>query len=125
MKFKLDENLDLRIVPLFAARGHDADTVLAEGLSGSTDEQIYATCRDTARTLITLDLDFSNPFRFPPTPTQGIVVVRPPRPVFSAIQATLLSVLLELQTRSLAGRTCIVEPGRIRVYDPHEPTNGP
>ena len=125
MRFKLDENLDGRIVPLFADRGHDVDTVLAEGLSGSADEQIYATCRDTARTLITLDLDFSNPFRFPPAQTQGIVVVRPPRPLFAAIRATLVSVLPELQTRSLAGRTWIVEPGRIRVYEPHEQTNGP
>jgi predicted nuclease of predicted toxin-antitoxin system len=125
MKLKLDENFDVRIAPMFTDQGHDVDTVLAEGLAGGTDEQIYAECRKAARTLVTLDLDFSNPFRFPPGPTQGIVVVRPPRPVLSAIRATMLSVLPELQTRSLAGKTWIVEPGRIRVYDPHDETAEP
>jgi len=38
MRFKLDENFDLRLVPLLAQGGHDVDTVRAEGLSGSPDE---------------------------------------------------------------------------------------
>ena len=98
MRFKLDENLDARIVRLLADRGHDADTVLAEGLSGSTDEQVYATCRNAGRTFITLDLDFSNPFRFPPTATQGIVVVRPPR-VLAAIEGDARVSLEDVQRR--------------------------
>ncbi len=79
MKIKLDENFDVRLVPLLAEGGHDVDTVPAEGLAGSADELIYEVCRADGRTLITLDLDFANPFRFPPEPTEGIVVVRPPR----------------------------------------------
>jgi len=66
MKFKFDENFDVRLVPLLAEGGHDVDTVRAEKLSGSPDETIYETCRRAGRTLITLDLDFANPFRFPP-----------------------------------------------------------
>ncbi len=38
MRFKLDENFDLRLVPLLAQGGHDVDTVRAERLSGSPDE---------------------------------------------------------------------------------------
>jgi predicted nuclease of predicted toxin-antitoxin system len=125
VKIKLDENFDVRLVPLLAEGGHDVDTVQAEGLAGSADESIYEACRADGRTLITLDLDFANPFRFPPAPTEGIVVVRPPRPILSAIRATLVSVLGELRSRSLTGVLWIVEPGRIRVYeprgDPHEP----
>jgi hypothetical protein len=68
-------------------------------------------------------LDFASPFRFPPAGTEGIVVIRPHRPVLSAIKATLQSVLAELTSKPLAGVLWIVEPGRIRVYDPHdEPT---
>ena len=78
MKFKLDENFDVRLVPLLAEGGHDVDTVPAERLSGSADEVIYEVCRATGRTLITLDMDFANPFRFPPEPMEGIIVVRPP-----------------------------------------------
>ena len=119
MRFKLDENFDVRLVPLLAQGGHDVDTVRAEHLSGSPDEVIYETCRRTARTLITLDLDFASPFRFPPEGTEGIVVIRPPRPVLPAIKATLESVLAELTSKPLTGLLWIVEPGRIRVYDPH------
>jgi predicted nuclease of predicted toxin-antitoxin system len=119
MRFKLDENFDIRLVPLLAHGGHDVDTVLAERLSGSPDETIYDTCRRSGRTLITLDLDFASPFRFPPQGTEGIVVIRPPRPVLPAIKATLESVLAELTSQPLTGVLWIVEPGRIRVYDPH------
>ena len=89
MRMKLDENFDRRIVPLLEADGHDVDTVPAEGLSGSDDDAIYAACQAARRALVTLDLDFSNPFRFPPADTEGIIVVRPPRPVLPAIRATL------------------------------------
>jgi hypothetical protein len=120
MKIKLDENFDARLVPVLAADGHDVDTVSSEGLAGSDDDTIYATCRAVGRVLITLDLDFSNPFRFPPDDTEGNIVVRPPRPILPAIRATLVSVLPQLKTHPLKGMLWIVEPGRIRVYDPHD-----
>lgn len=118
MKIKFDENLDRRLEPLLAADGHDS--VLAEGLGGAKDELIYETCKVLGRTLITLDLDFSNPLRFPPAETEGIVVIRPPRPLLKAIRATLASVLPELKSLSVKGKLWIVEPGRIRIYDPDE-----
>src|SRR5262245_46914342 len=72
-------------------------------LGGSADEVIYEACQADGRTLITLDLDFANPLRFPPGSTEGIVVVRPPRPLLPAIRATLLSALGELKSRPLTG----------------------
>ena len=125
MKFKLDENFDVRLAPLLADGGHDVDTVPSEQLSGSADEVIYEVCRATGRTLVTLDMDFANPFRFPPEPMEGIVVVRPPRAILPAIRATLVSVLGELKSRPLKGMLWIVEPGRIRVYDPIEDPGSP
>ncbi len=118
MRFKLDENLDVRLAALFAESGHDADTVRGEGLLGRSDEAIYEACRGSARALITLDLDFSNPLRFPPAPTEGVIVLRPTRAVLPLLKAALLSVLPELGMRPLSGMLWIVEPGRIRIYDP-------
>ena len=37
MRVKLDENLPLQLKGLFAESGHDAATVLDEGLGGATD----------------------------------------------------------------------------------------
>jgi|SRR3990170_4612260 len=122
MRFKLDENFDLRLIPLVAEGGHDVDAVLEEGLSGQPDEAIYQACITSGRILITLDLDFSNPFRFPPAQTEGIVVVRPPRAVLPLIRATLASALADLKARPLRGLLLIVEPGRIRMYNPQEET---
>ena len=117
MRFKLDENLDVRLAQLVAEGGHQVDTVRGEELSGSSDEAIYAACRGSSRTLITLDLDFSNPLRFPPEPTEGIIVLRPHRPVLPLIRAALLSVLSELRARPPRGMLWIAEPGRIRIHE--------
>lgn len=118
MKLKLDENLDGRLALLLTSQGFDADTVSAEGLAGSSDKIIYDTCKAVGRTLVTLDLDFSNPLRFSPVDTEGIVVVRPPKALPSSIQATLWSVIPQLKTGSVEGKLWIVEPGRIREYAP-------
>jgi predicted nuclease of predicted toxin-antitoxin system len=118
VKFKLDENFDLRLVFLVEEGGHDVETVQNEGLSGCQDQYLYNLCVTEQRTLITLDMDFSNPFRFPPEPTAGIVVVRPPRPVLSLIRATLSGALPQIKTGAVQGNLWIVEPGRIRVYEP-------
>jgi predicted nuclease of predicted toxin-antitoxin system len=120
VKFKLDENLDLGLIPLVSSGGHDADSVYHEGLSGRCDQAIYDSCLRSGRVLLTLDLDFSNPIRFPPGPTPGIVIVRPPRPILPQIRATLADGLPELKKRPLQGKLWIVEPARIRVYDPNE-----
>jgi predicted nuclease of predicted toxin-antitoxin system len=118
MTLKLDEDFDARLVPLLNAEGFDADTVLAEGLRGSPDETIYEPCKANGRTLVTLDLDFSNPIHFPPKDTAGIVVVRSPQAVLPMIRATLMSVLPQLKTGMVRGKLWIVEPGRIREHDP-------
>ena len=118
MRFKLDENLDVRLVPLVAEGGHDVATIHQENLTGSDDGRIYEACVQERRILVTLDLDFANPVRFPPAPTDGIVVIRSPRPALTLIRATLESALPTLKSRDLKGALWIVEPGRIRTYEP-------
>jgi predicted nuclease of predicted toxin-antitoxin system len=120
VKFKLDENLDARLVSLLREGDHDADTVLDQRLSGQSDEIIYKTCCKSGHTLITLDLDYSNPLRFPPESSEGIVVLRPPQPVLPILRSLLASALAELKTRSLKGKLWIIEPGRIRIYEPED-----
>jgi predicted nuclease of predicted toxin-antitoxin system len=118
VKFKLDENLDVRLAPLLSLGGNEADTALDQRLSGQPDEVIYRKCIESGHVLITLDLDYSNPLRFPPLPSAGIVVLRPHRPILPAIRRLLETALPELHSRPLQGKLWIVEPGRIRVYEP-------
>lgn len=76
MLVKLDENLPSRLVDALAAFGHDIDTVLAEGLSGRPDEEVWDAAQATGRFLITQDLDFSDMRRFQPGAHPGILLIR-------------------------------------------------
>jgi predicted nuclease of predicted toxin-antitoxin system len=118
MKFKLDQNLGERTRSVFRDAGHDTETIRDEGLSGATDDTIFAHCRAEGRCLVTLDLDFSNVLRYPPYDTPGIIVLKPPRDVSLAVLVTLArQVVHEIERRSVAGSLWIVEPGRIRIRD--------
>lgn len=78
MKVKLDENLGALAITMFSDAQHDVATVPGQRLSGHSDQAIYDVCRAEDRLLVTLDLDFANPFRFDPGPTAGIAVIRVP-----------------------------------------------
>ena len=118
MKFKLDENLDGGLATLLTDRGREADSVLAEGLSGTTDEQLFGKCGEERRVLVTLDLDFADPLRFPPAGGPGIMVLRPRRNTLALIRETLTAALPALERDRIEGALWIVEPGRIRAYRP-------
>lgn len=120
MKFKLDENLEPGLTGVLLQRGHDAESVLAEGLSGASDTNLHAVCRREARTLITLDLHFANSLRFPVKNTAGIVILRPHRPLVSLIRQLFHTLPVLLQTRSPEGSVWIIEPGRLRIHRPSD-----
>jgi predicted nuclease of predicted toxin-antitoxin system len=69
MKFKLDENFGSRTQQLFQAYGHDVQTVRMQGLQGSSDMHLFEVCRVEQRCMVTLDLDFADVLRFPPSLT--------------------------------------------------------
>ena len=47
MRVKLDENLPIQLKRLFTESGHDAATVVDEGLGGASDTEIAAICSAT------------------------------------------------------------------------------
>ena len=76
MRLKLDENFGERCREVLAGAGHDVSTVAGEQMAGAADVDLLETCKREGRCLVTLDLDFSNPLRFPPSGYAGIAVVR-------------------------------------------------
>ncbi|MCZ7583915.1 MAG: DUF5615 family PIN-like protein [Deltaproteobacteria bacterium] len=103
MKIKLDENLDIRLVDVLASQGVNVTTVHGERICGASDEALFNVCRREHRTLVTLDLYFANPLRFPPAETSGVVIIRSQRTTLAALRDLLVDALPTLKAARLAG----------------------
>lgn len=115
MKFKIDENLPREFAELLRAVGHDALTVLDQGLVGATDPEILVRCQEERRALITLDLDFSDLRTYPPSDYLGLVVFRVRSQDKKLLINTLSKVIPLLDLEPLANHLWIVEEARVRI----------
>jgi predicted nuclease of predicted toxin-antitoxin system len=126
MLIKLDENLGERGRQLFVDAGHEVSTVKDEGLEGAEDAVVIDACRAEGRCLVTLDLDFSNPFRFPPEQQAGIAVIRLPHRISPTdLYAAVAGLITALGRDPIAGKLWIVERHRIRIYQPDADESAP
>jgi predicted nuclease of predicted toxin-antitoxin system len=123
VRFKLDENLGTRGADLLRAAQHDVATVADPRLCAANDRELIGVCRTEARCLVTLNLDFANPLLFKPADYAGIAVLRlrskpSPKDLTSAIQ----NLIAHASTADVTGRLWIVEPERVREYEPERET---
>jgi predicted nuclease of predicted toxin-antitoxin system len=119
VRFKLDENLSRRAADLIRGAGHDAVTVVSQGLRGAADETLFEVCTAESRALVTLDRDFGQVLRYPPAASADIVVLEiGPRATHAALLDRVRELLTVLGTRSPSGALWIVEPGRVRIHLP-------
>src|SRR5262249_19143832 len=109
------ENLHADCAKLLCANGFDAVTVFDQGLRGHGDEDIADVCRRESRSLITLDLDFSDVRAYPPADYPGIVVLRLMDQSRPAVVRVLTRILPQFAPDSLPGKLWIVDETRIRV----------
>lgn len=116
MKLKLDENLDVRLAEELSAAGVEVRNVLEENLGGAKDPMLWERCQAEGRGLITLDKGFANVLAYPPSGTQGLIVLRPERQLLGVIRLLFAELVLHLGTTSPVGSLWIVELGRIRVH---------
>jgi len=117
MNFKLDENLPNELAVLFRNAGHDAITVLDQGLGGGRDSDLIARCRLEGRTLVTLDTDFTDIRTYPPSSNSGIVVFRLESQTRDHVLMVGRRFMQALPNSVLDGQLWIVEESRIRIRD--------
>ena len=76
MKLKLDENIPTGVAAILRGLGHDADTVVDEGLKGRSDPDIRAAAVAEQRFVITQDLGFGDIRLLTASTSPGVLLVR-------------------------------------------------
>lgn len=121
MKFKLDENVDLRVLSQFRAEGCDVATVPEQKLTSAPDMELIEVCRQEERCLVTADRDFSNRGRYNPANYSGIVVIRlPAQTRLGDWTQAITTLVLGLESASVVGKLWVVQGDRIQEYRPVE-----
>ena len=105
MKLKLDENLGRRGAEILSATGHEVMTVGDQRMTSAPDEHLLAVCHSEGRCLVSVDLDFSNPLRFPPHEYSGVAVLRPSSPItLPELHQCCTTLLAGLAQESIIGK---------------------
>ena len=117
MRVKLDENLPLELKNLFADSGHDAVTVLDQGIGGARDVDLMSVCLAEERALVTQDIDFADIRTYPPETHPGLVVFRLNSQTRDALLTVGARVIEMLSDSSPRGQLWIVEESRVRIRD--------
>ena len=118
MRVKVDENLPATVASLLRERGFEADTVIEEGLAGSTDEDLLAAVREQDRMIVTLDRGFGDIRRYPPGSHPGIVVLRLADESALATRAAVMQLLDNHDLENLSGTITVVQHGSLRIRRP-------
>ena len=115
MKFKIDENLPVEILPLLVNTWHDAKTVNDQQLQGINDPALIDICNREHRVLVTLDTDFSDIRAYPPEEFSGIIVLRVGSQAKQHIIETFQRVIPLIDREPLNQHLWIVEESIIRI----------
>ena len=117
MDFKIDESLPVEVARQFSEAGHNALSVLDEGLGGETDQIFADRCKAERRCLVTVDAGFGDIRAYPPAEYPGLIVLRLRRQDKESILKVTDRLLDLIQTEQVAQRLWIVDEGRVRVRE--------
>lgn len=115
MRFKIDENLPVESAELLQKAGYESDTVYSERITGTDDKTISKICQKEGRTLLTLDLGFSDIRTYPPVDFPGLIVLRLSRQDKIHVLEIIRKIIVAISKEELEGKLWIVEENRIRI----------
>jgi predicted nuclease of predicted toxin-antitoxin system len=112
MRFLLDENADVRLVPFLVDQGHDVTAIVRDYPTALSDDAVLAVAVNERRVIITRDTDFGELIYRESRRHEGVILLRlRPRSLFY-LQAKLSQAIERLDDRH---RFIVVTDQRIRV----------
>ena len=76
MRIVLDESVSYGLAEVLLRDGHQIVAIAESATSGNTDEEVFTLAGKSESVLVTRDYHFTNPLRFPPEKTGGIIYIR-------------------------------------------------
>jgi len=113
---KLDENVPDSVAAILRAAGHDVALARDQELVGASDDRILAVASAEGRALVTLDRDFTNILRHPPSATAGIVVIRLQQQTLSRIRQAAKVLADRLLNEPAARYLWVLDESRLRIW---------
>jgi predicted nuclease of predicted toxin-antitoxin system len=107
-----------RLSRALASRGHDADTIFAEGLRGCDDLNVWSAIQAAARLLVTRDLRFSDVRSFPPGTHHGVLLVRLRDPGRESLYECVLQVSSTSDVETWKGCLVVLTERKLRIRKP-------
>ena len=111
MKLLVDENLPRALASVLDRQGH---TVFTPPL-GASDEIVARLAKSGESVLITLDKDFANILRYPPTEYYGIICLRIKPPIVEDIERALAVILEKFADSAIHGKLIVVSRAGYRI----------
>ena len=115
MIFLVDADLPRSTAQTLAGAGHSARHVNEVGPGSASDREIFEHAQQSSAVLVTRDLDFTDPLRFPERTHHGLIIVRvreilPP----ADVNQMLIGTVSGLRDDEFKNAIIIVEPNRFR-----------
>ena len=113
---KVDEDLPGEVADLLRGAGHDARTVVQEGLKGSSDDQLWSVVQREQRCLVTADKGFADARVFATGEHRGVILLRLPRESRAGYIRLTELLLANMDVEAAVGSIVVVTPDTIRIH---------
>ena len=121
LSFKLDEDLSPLVGEPIRAAGLAVATVVEQGESGYSDQELWKQVTTAGEILVTADKGFGDIRVFVPGTHTGIVLLRPDRESLLEYRALMESLIFNHDPHDLVGALTVISPRGVRIRRPTSP----
>ena len=115
MRIKVDEDLPRAAVHSLRTHGHEAASVVEQGMGGFKDLPLWSAVQAEQRFLVTADKGFGDIRSYPPGSHAGILLLRPDEAGIRPILELLGQILAGYNLEDLSGTVAVATPRGIRI----------